>query len=144
MEGKLQQPQTLWKLIMMQSVSEIEGYLDQLQFDYMQKLVNGLLYSSFGEALMIEMQHGKPRMITYKTNREIDCAFCIDYAKHALQYVTVMEERDDREHVLRLDGEVLTLFCHTVVPSATTIFSMRLLFTSSLTKDKVTVTISPL
>lgn len=143
MEDKLQQPQLLWELIMMQSLTEIEGYLDQLQFDYKQKLDNGLLYNSFGEALIVEMQHEKPRMITYKTNRETDYAVCMDYAKQTLQYETVMDEQDDREHLLRLDGEVLTLLCRSVFPSTVTNFSLRLLFKNSLTKDKITVTASP-
>jgi|GEM_PF-1497221 len=137
MYGKLQQRQYLWDLIMMKSLSEIEVFLDRLSFDYKQQLDNGLLYSSLGEALIVEILNDKPRMITYKTDSEPDYNDVINYAKQGLQYKTRIDDRIGNEHVIRLDGEVLVLFCRAVNPSQTIGYSLRLLSKASLTTTAI-------
>lgn len=144
MDGKLKQPQYLWDLIIMQSLDGIEVFLDGLSFEYKQYLDNGLLYSSFGEALIVELQNAKPRMITYKTNNEADYTNVLTYAKQRLQYKIINDNRNGNEHVVRLDGEALTLFCRSVTQTDSVSHSLRLLFNTSLLTDVVNVTISSL
>ncbi|MET0573567.1 MAG: hypothetical protein ABWZ79_19260 [Pedobacter agri] len=111
MNGKLQQPQCLWECMMMHSFDEVESFIDELGFDYKEKQINGLLYSAIGEVLILGFEENTINMVTYKTTFETYYTACVDYAMRDLNYKIMIDEPNNRDHVLRLEGETLTLFC---------------------------------
>lgn len=144
MNGKLQQPQFLWECMMMQSFGEVESFIDELGFDYKEKQINGLLYSAIGEVLMLGFEENTINMVTYKTTFETYYTACVDYAMRDLNYKIMIDEPNNRDHVLRLDGETLTLFCLKMIANESISYSLRLFFKTGIATAKANVTVLPL